>query len=121
MCIRDRSQFVPVPIWNTLHEVVGVDVDGDAHAGTRAGARDRRGESPGQVDVYKRQGKHLVMDWDKPPVYERNEDKSIKSWDFYGGSLEGIRQDLSLIHISDWGYPRRRTVRRRGIQRSLWD
>ncbi len=43
-------------------------------------------------------GKHLVMDWDKPPVYERNEDKSIKSWDFYGGSLEGIRQDLPRLH-----------------------
>ena len=38
------------------------------------------------------------MDWDKPPVYERNEDKSIKSWDFYGGSLEGIRQDLPRLH-----------------------
>lgn len=43
----EMSQFVPVPIWNTLHEVVGVDVDGDAHAGTRAGARDRRGEGSG--------------------------------------------------------------------------
>lgn len=42
-------------------------------------------------------GKHLVMDWDKPPVYDRNEDKSIKSWDFYGGSLEGIRQDLPRL------------------------
>ena len=43
-------------------------------------------------------GKHLVMDWDKPPVYDRNDDKSIRSWDFYGGSLEGIREDLPRLH-----------------------
>lgn len=50
----EMSQFAPVPIWNTLHEVIGVDVDGDAHAGTRAGARDRRGKSPGQVAAERR-------------------------------------------------------------------
>lgn len=42
-------------------------------------------------------GKHLVMDWAKPPVYDRNEDMSIRSWDFYGGSLEGIREDLPRL------------------------
>lgn len=42
-------------------------------------------------------GKHLVMDWNTPPVYERNEDQSIRSWDFYGGSLEGIREDLPRL------------------------
>lgn len=42
-------------------------------------------------------GKHLVLDWDKPPVYDRNEDHSIRSWDFYGGSLEGIREDLPRL------------------------
>lgn len=42
-------------------------------------------------------GKHLIERWNEPPVYCRNEDKSIKSWDFYGGSLEGIRQDLPRL------------------------
>ncbi|MDO4436624.1 MAG: 4-alpha-glucanotransferase [Coriobacteriaceae bacterium] len=42
-------------------------------------------------------GKHLVERWNEPPVYERNEDKSIRSWDFYGGSLEGIREDLPRL------------------------
>ena len=64
-------------------------------------ARDKRWLERAQAVVDKPRkgpGKHLVMDWDKPPVYERNEDKSIKSWDFYGGSLEGIRQDLPRLH-----------------------
>lgn len=42
-------------------------------------------------------GKHLVERWDEPPVYCRNDDGSIRSWDFYGGSLEGIRQDLPRL------------------------
>ena len=42
-------------------------------------------------------GKHLVERWEEPPVYDRNEDKSIRSWDFYGGSLEGIREDLPRL------------------------
>lgn len=41
--------------------------------------------------------KHLVEEWNQPPVYCRNEDMSIKSWDFYGGSLEGIREDLPRL------------------------
>lgn len=42
-------------------------------------------------------GKHLVERWEEPPVYDRNEDRSIRSWDFYGGSLEGIREDLPRL------------------------
>ena len=61
-------------------------------------AKDRRGP-----------GKRIVEDWNTPPVYERDETGAIRTWDFYGGSLEGIRLDLdrlqemgvtlSLIHI----------------------
>lgn len=42
-------------------------------------------------------GKHLVENWSEPPVYDRNPDMSIRSWDFYGGSLEGIREDLPRL------------------------
>ena len=39
----------------------------------------------------------MVEDWNEPPVYERAEDGSIKTWDFYGGSLKGIQNDLPRI------------------------
>lgn len=42
-------------------------------------------------------GKHLIESWSQPPVYDRNPDMSIRSWDFYGGSLEGIREDLPRL------------------------
>ena len=41
--------------------------------------------------------KRIVWDWDTAPTYERAEDGSIRTWDFYGGSLEGIRQDLPRL------------------------
>ena len=49
-------------------------------------ARDRRGP-----------GKRIVEDWNTPPVYERDETGAIRTWDFYGGSLEGIRLDLDRL------------------------
>lgn len=42
-------------------------------------------------------GKKLVEDWNTPPVYERDETGAIRTWDFYGGSLEGIRLDLDRL------------------------
>lgn len=39
----------------------------------------------------------MIEDWNEPPVYERAEDGSIKTWDFYGGSLKGIQNDLPRI------------------------
>ncbi|MDY2776923.1 MAG: 4-alpha-glucanotransferase [Collinsella sp.] len=42
-------------------------------------------------------GKRIIWDWNTPPVYERDTDGSIKTWDFYGGSLEGIRRDLPRL------------------------
>ena len=41
--------------------------------------------------------RRMVEDWNEPPVYERAEDGSIKTWDFYGGSLKGIQNDLPRI------------------------
>ena len=43
-------------------------------------------------------GKKIVWDWNTPPVYDRASDNSIQNWDFYGGSLEGIREDLPRLH-----------------------
>lgn len=39
----------------------------------------------------------LVDDWERTPTYDRAPDGSIASWDFYGGSLEGIRGDLARL------------------------
>lgn len=39
----------------------------------------------------------LIEDWDTPVAYQRDENCRIKVWEFYGGSLEGIRQDLDRI------------------------
>ncbi len=39
----------------------------------------------------------LIEDWTEPPVYERNADGSIACWDFYGGSLKGITEDLPRL------------------------
>lgn len=41
--------------------------------------------------------RRMVEDWNEPPEYERAEDGSIKTWDFYGGSLKGIQNDLPRI------------------------
>ena len=40
---------------------------------------------------------HIVEDWDTPPVYDRDETGSIRSWDFYGGSLRGIEEHLGYL------------------------
>lgn len=53
-------------------------------------AKPRRGSS-----------KQLVEDWATPPTYDRNPDRSITSWDFYGGSLKGIEEKLP--HLSEMG------------------
>ena len=44
---------------------------------------------------------HIVEDWDKPPVYDRDETGDIRSWDFYGGSLRGIEEHLP--HLAEMG------------------
>ena len=38
-----------------------------------------------------------VVDWDFPLRYDRKEDNSIKTWDFYGGSLKGITGKLDYL------------------------
>lgn len=39
----------------------------------------------------------IVEDWDTPPIYDRDETGSIRSWDFYGGSLRGIEEHLDYL------------------------
>ena len=36
----------------------------------------------------------IVEAWDTPASYERDESGAVTHWDFYGGSLEGIRETL---------------------------
>ena len=39
----------------------------------------------------------LVDDWYKIPSYKKAEDGSIAEWEFYGGTLEGIREHLDYL------------------------
>ena len=39
----------------------------------------------------------LVEDWDTPPTYRKNEDGDILEWDFYGGTLRGVREKLDYL------------------------
>ena len=42
------------------------------------------------------EGRHMES-WDTLPYYERNEDGSIKQWNFWGGDLKGITEKLQYI------------------------
>ena len=64
-------------------------------------ARDEHWRERTEPEVEKpRRGikRRLVEDWSEPPVYQRAEDNSIACWDFYGGSLKGIEEDLPRLH-----------------------
>ena len=39
----------------------------------------------------------VLEDWDTPPSYARTEDGRVARWDFYGGTLEGIREKLGYL------------------------
>ena len=41
--------------------------------------------------------RRLVKNWDKPVSYSRNRRGEMESWDFYGGTLEGIRGKLDYL------------------------
>ena len=41
--------------------------------------------------------KRIVEDWNSAPAYSRNEDNSITTWGFYGGSLKGIEGRLPYL------------------------
>lgn len=40
--------------------------------------------------------------WDKPPTYTKDDAGAITQWDFYGGTLEGIIEELP--HIQEMGF-----------------
>lgn len=42
----------------------------------------------------------LVEDWDTPPAYKKSEDGDILEWDFYGGTLRGVREKLDYLQTS---------------------
>jgi len=41
--------------------------------------------------------RRLCEDWDTPPFYERDAAGRVVAWDFYGGTLSGIREDLDRL------------------------
>lgn len=41
--------------------------------------------------------RRLVEDWDTYPRYEKDASGRISAWDFYGGTLEGIREKLPYL------------------------
>lgn len=59
------------------------------------GWRDRVGAALGETRNGPRRA--LVEDWDTPPRYRRNEDGTIREWDFYGGTLRGVRERLGYL------------------------
>ena len=42
-------------------------------------------------------GRAVVDDWSTPPAYDKDENGRIKRWDFYGGTLEGVREKLRYL------------------------
>ena len=69
--------------------------------------RYRRGgdwkELTGAALAEKRKGpaRRLCADWDKTPFYEKGETGRVTAWDFYGGTLSGIREKLG--HLREMG------------------
>lgn len=41
--------------------------------------------------------RRLVEDWDSVPFYSRDATGRVRAWDFYGGTLSGIREDLPRL------------------------
>jgi len=45
--------------------------------------------------------RRLCEDWDRTPFYEKDEAGRVTAWDFYGGTLSGIREKLG--HLKELG------------------
>lgn len=45
--------------------------------------------------------RRLMEDWDAPLGYTRDDKGNVTCWDFYGGTLEGIRE--ALPQLAEWG------------------
>ncbi len=41
--------------------------------------------------------RHIMRNWDQDPHYEKDDQGRVITWDFYGGTLEGIRSDLPRL------------------------
>ncbi|EMZ42528.1 4-alpha-glucanotransferase [Atopobium minutum] len=41
--------------------------------------------------------RHIQQDWNEPPYYIRDEKGRVQRWDFYGGSINGIREKLDYL------------------------
>ena len=47
----------------------------------------------------KRKGpaRRLCREWEKVPFYEKDADGRVKAWDFYGGTLSGIQEEIGRL------------------------
>lgn len=48
-------------------------------------------------DALSKKNSFLYANWDDLPMYVKNEDGTIKRWEFYGGNLKGITEKLDYI------------------------
>lgn len=42
--------------------------------------------------------RNIIIPWNKEPKYETDKDGKILSWDFYGGTLNGIKEKLDYLN-----------------------
>ncbi|WP_028263673.1 4-alpha-glucanotransferase [Atopobium fossor] len=42
--------------------------------------------------------RYIQQDWNEPPCYIRDENGHVLRWDFYGGTIAGIREKLDYLH-----------------------
>ena len=64
-------------------------------SGAGAQSQDTEGLAPGAV--YDPQTGRVYERWDTRPYYIKNGDGSIRHWNFWGGTLEGIEEKLEYI------------------------
>ena len=48
-------------------------------------------------DAVNKKNSFLYANWEDLPIYLKNEDGTIKRWEFYGGNLKGITEKLDYI------------------------
>ena len=64
-----------------------------------ARGEDWRERAADTLEIHRRGGpsRKVLRYWDTPPTYERRENGDVACWDFYGGTLEGIREKLGYL------------------------
>ena len=58
---------------------------------------EERKEKAKRPKDWKGPGQYFEENWNERPFYEKNEDGTIKDWQFYGGTLKGITEKIPYI------------------------